>query len=421
MLHNRFAVTIAALAAAPWLTVFAARAAQQASPPAEQAGQPTFRVAVDLVTLDVIPRDDRGQFVGDLTKNDFEILEDGVRQTVASLVLVNGGRVFNLVTAPLAPAAEGIVLPAQRPTSDAGRIFIILVDDLHLNAEDTPYVRDLMKKIAATLIHEGDLFAIISTGPSAIEIPMTYDRGIIQSAISKVKGSGLNLQDIFSRPDGIEGPLEVRQRAHAAFTTAYKLTQDLEKVRDRRKILLLISNGYDFDPFPQGRQGKDQIFGGRFGTPNDDERGELLLAQPLGQQPYKFGDADLALELHALADAANRANVSVFSIDPRGLAPVVSAAFQVDQNEMKLHLRKTQSSLRALSEATGGLAVVNDNDFTGALKQIDASTSDYYVVGYYSSNQDPAKRTRTIDVKVPGRGLKVWSRSSYRLKPSIVK
>jgi VWFA-related protein len=421
MLHNGFAVTIAALVAAPWLTVFAARAAQQASPAAEQAAQPTFRVAVDLVTLDVIPRDDRGQFVSDLTRNDFEILEDGVRQTVASLVLVHGGRVFNLLAAPPAPAAEGLILPAQRPTSHAGRIFIILVDDLHLNAEDTPYVRDLMKKIAATLIHEGDLFAIVSTGPSAIEVPMTYDRGVIQSTISKVKGSGLNLRDIFSRPEGIEGPLEVRQRAHTAFTTAYKLTQDLEKVRDRRKALLLISNGYDFDPFPQGRQGKDQIFGGRFGTPYDDARGELLLAQPMGQQPYKFGDADLALELQALADAANRANVSVFSIDPRGLAPVVSAAFQVDQNEMKLHLRKTQSSLRALSEATGGLAVVNDNDFTGALKQIDASTSDYYVLGYYSSNQDPAKRTRMIDVKVPGRGLKVWSRSSYRLKPSIVK
>src|SRR3954469_11982047 len=51
-----------------------------------------FRVAVDLVTTDVIVRDQNGQFVADMNKDDFQILEDGVRQDVASLVLVHGGR-----------------------------------------------------------------------------------------------------------------------------------------------------------------------------------------------------------------------------------------------------------------------------------------------------------------------------------------
>jgi VWFA-related protein len=417
MFKRGFELGVVVLAAGAFLEMCVPVAWSQ---PSQQPGQPTFRVAIDLVTLDAIPRDDRGQFVNNLGKEDFEIFEDGVKQDLASLTLVHGGRVFNLQTAaPPAPRVqEGIILPSTRPAAaHAGRIFIIVVDDLHLNAHDTPYVRELMKKIAATLIHEGDMFAIISTGPSTVEEPLSYDRQRIPGAISRIKGSGLELQDMFATPEGTLGPPEVRRRAHVAFSTAYQLIQDLEKVKDRRKALVLISNGYDFDPFPLGRQGKDQVFGGRYGTPYDEGRGELLLARPLGQEAYKFGDADLALELRGLADAANRANVSVYSIDPRGLAPVVTAGAQVDQSEMKTHLQKTQSSLRTLAEATGGVAVVNDNDFTGALKQIDAVTSDYYVLGYYSSNTDVTKRSRQIEVKVRREGVKVWSRSSYTLKP----
>jgi hypothetical protein len=50
------------------------------------------------------------------------------------------------------------------------------------------------------------------------------------------------------------------------------------------------------------------------------------------------------------------------------------------------------------------------------LKRIDAETSDYYVVGYYSNNPDPLKRTRKIEVKVNSDGLNVWSRTSYTLR-----
>ena len=66
---------------------------------------------------------------------------------------------------------------------------------------------------------------------------------------------------------------------------------------------------------------------------------------------------------------------------------------------------------------TGGIAVVNQNDFDRALKRIDAETSDYYVLGYYSSNPDPLKRTRRIEVKARRDGVQVWSRTSYTLRP----
>jgi VWFA-related protein len=79
-------------------------------------------------------------------------------------------------------------------------------------------------------------------------------------------------------------------------------------------------------------------------------------------------------------------------------------------------VRKTQDSLRVLAEETGGTAVVNQNDFERALKKIDAETSDYYVLGYYSSNPDPTRKRRAIEVKVNKPGVSVWARKGYALK-----
>ena len=79
-------------------------------------------------------------------------------------------------------------------------------------------------------------------------------------------------------------------------------------------------------------------------------------------------------------------------------------------------VRTQQDSLRVLADLTGGLAVVNQNDVTKALGRIDQETSDYYLVGYDSSNPDTTKKRRTIQVKVKRPGAVVWHRPSYRLK-----
>jgi len=75
----------------------------------------------------------------------------------------------------------------------------------------------------------------------------------------------------------------------------------------------------------------------------------------------------------------------------------------------------TQNSLRALAELTGGRAVVNRNDFDDAFKEIDAETSDYYVVGYYTSNPDPTHRRRALRVTVARDDVAVQSRDFYTL------
>jgi len=399
------------------LVAGAAVLAAQAAPAAPQgaAQQPTFRVAVDLVTTDVIVRDQRDQFVSDIKPEEFEVLEDGVKQNIVSLVLTHGGRVFNVQAPPPAAAPEGIILPAARPTNDAaGRVFLIFIDDLHLDFRLTPRTRDLMQKMLRDLVHDGDMFGIVSTGTSSISEQLTYDRQVLESAVSRVTGGGLRPEDIIKGMQSNQGS-ELRYRAHVAFSTAYQLMKNLETLRNRRKAVIYISSGYDFNPFETSRlKYQAELYG--LDTNDSSQFDPFTQSQNNGNT---FAEADLVRELAELTRAANRANATFYTIDPRGLiAGQDLGDEQVDAAEWQNYLRETQDSLRVLAEQTGGIAVVNQNDFSKALKRIDAETSDYYVLGYYSTNPDPLKRTRRIEVKTKRDGVQVWSRTSYSLRPT---
>jgi VWFA-related protein len=136
----------------------------------------------------------------------------------------------------------------------------------------------------------------------------------------------------------------------------------------------------------------------------------------MGQQ---FAESDLVQELAELTRAANRANTSFYTIDPRGLMsnmPDISDGLTTE--EWGSFQQITQSSLRVLADETGGMAVVNMNDFKKALSTIDALTSDYYVLGYYSSNPDPLHRVRKIEVKVTRPGVHLLPyRDTYTIVP----
>ena len=380
----------------------------------------TFRAGVTLVSTDVIVRDEDGLFLPDLDRDDFQIYEDGVPQEIASLVLVHGGRVFNQLQPP-APSRAGIILPTARPQNEtAGRIFILFVDDLHLVTSLTPKVRQVAIQIAENLVHEGDLFGIISTGPSSLSIDMTYDHQVLRDAINRITGDGFAIRDYFVQQETSRGPSEVLYRAHVAFKTAREVLRNLEKVTDRRKVFLYLSNGYDFNPFPATRaytggtaevrrQAADAVGLGALSQDQFDESFADLpdpLYDPFEQQyrqGQRFANTDLAFELAELARVANRANTSFYTIDPRGLMAGPNIDERVPIEEWNSWAFQTQNSLRMLAELTGGMAVVNRNDFPRAFRQIDAATSDYYIVGFYTTNPDPTIRNRRLRIEVADR------------------
>jgi VWFA-related protein len=392
---------------------------------------PTFRVQVDLVTNDIVVRDDKGNFIPDLKQDEFEVYEDGIKQDITQMTVVTGGRVTNVLAPPPPPPPEGIILPPSRPKSDvSGRIFLFFVDDLHLQFHNTGRVRQLFQKIAKELVHDGDMFGIVSSGPSSIAVDMTYDKARLDEAIKKIAGNELKPTDIINGASGAEGPSEVRYRAHVAFSTVNDLLNNLESVHNRRKALVYVSDGYDFNPFQDARLGlmePNSPF-----AQNEFARSQNQAQQqnsdgtggggvdPFTQQQKQsetFADADLARELGELTRQANRANVTMYTIDPRGLVGMGDIDEQVDPRQWSEFVRKSQDSLRVIAEETGGIAVVNQNDFSKALKRIDAETSDYYVLGYYSKNPDRTRRRRQVEVKVVRKGATVWFRKEYVLKP----
>jgi VWFA-related protein len=318
---------------------------------------------------------------------------------------------------------EGIILPPSKPTNDAaGRIFLIFVDDLHLNFRDTGRIKDLFKKIAKELIHEGDMFGIVSSGPSSLAIDLTYDRKRLDEAIDKISGAGLKPSDILDVQQGADGPPEVRYRAHVAFDTAYGIMKTLEQVHNRRKAFVYVSNGYDFNPFSETRKKNDQAryneMNPNSGSSDGSDSSSSSDTNPFMRQGNQFSFADLASELSELTREANRANTTIYTIDPRGLVGAPDLDEKVDMMDYQNYITTSQNSLRVLAEQTGGIALVNQNDFIKTLKRIDAETSDYYVVGYYSTNPDPTQRRRRVEVKVRRPNTEVRYRTEYTLKPT---
>src|SRR3954454_2222430 len=406
--------------------------AQQPAPDKPVIAPPTqggvIRRSFDIVSTDVIVRDNKnqGQFIANLSKGDFEVYEDGVKQDLVSFILTHGGRVYNDAPPPTAPVMEGIILPPSRPTNDAaGRIWLIFVDDLHLDFPNTGRIKDLFKKISNELVHEGDMFGIVSTGPSSLAIDLTYDRKRLTEAIDKVSGAGLKPNEILDTPLGAEGPSEVRYRAHVAFDTAYNIMKTLESVHNRRKAFVYVSNGYDFNPFQDTRkknadeQWKEMNPNAGSDDGSGSKKSDASDVNPFMQQGNEFSFADLANELSELTREANRANTTIYTIDPRGLVGMPDLDQNVDMMDFQNYVRTSQDSLRVLAEQTGGFATINQNDFKKALKRIDAETSDYYVLGYYSSNPDPTQRKRKVEIKVVNRqNLDMRYRTEYTLTPT---
>ena len=339
------------------------------------------------------------------------------------MTVSHGGRVTNIL-APPPPvlASEGLVLPPSRPVSDvSGRIFVFFVDDLHLQFGSTGRVRELFKKISKQLIHEGDLFGIVSSGPSSISVQMTYDKRRLDEAINKMTGSELKPEEIIDQSGTAPGaPSEVRYRVGVAFKTVYELLQNLDKVHDRRKALVYVSDGYDLNPFEESRLGlmdpSSPFLQNTMQRELNQEAkfsGNERTQDPTMTSPRmagEFSDAELTRE-------ANRSNVTMYTIDPRGLVgPLSDLDQEVEPQQWQAFVRKSQDSLRVLADDTGGIAVVNQNDFDKALKRIDADSSDYYVLGYYSNNPDPTQRRRKIDVRVTRPNVNVQSRKEYVLK-----
>ena len=391
-------LTVAILVAA----LGAALAAQQPAPaPQTPADQPpvTFRVEVNYVEVDAFVTDGQGNPVSDLTANDFDVLEDGKAQKVSAFSLVNIP--IERAERPLF-AGKPIEPDVQTNEHLEGRIYLLVLDDVHTDFTRTPRVKAAARRFIEQNFGTNDLAAVVYTGRSDASQDFTNNPRLLIQAIDKFNGRKLRsatiqrIESARSNPEtgNLEPGDDVDQmdrafRARSVMNNIRKLAEFMAGVRGRRKAMLLIGEGVDYNIFEAT------------GVLGSTASAVLLDTQD------------------AIA-SATRGNVSIYAIDPRGLVvgdedliTQSSTIGDADGRAMQSELRLSQDSLRVLASSTGGFAAVNRNDLNGAFDRIVAENSSYYMFGYYSMNERRDGRFRKIEVRVKRPGLRVRSRNGY--------
>jgi hypothetical protein len=182
-------------------------------------------------------------------------------------------------------------------------------------------------------------------------------------------------------------------------------------LKEGRKSLVLVSEGYTNMLPPQMRNADAQMPG--LGNPNYNNP-LAGVGDPNEDRAAFFAKVDMETELREIYDLANKNNVSIYTVDPRGL-PV----FEFDINESvggqtdTKFLNETQDTLRELAENTDGRAIVNRNDIAGGMKQITRDASAYYLIGYNSSQAPSDGKFHEIKVRVKRPGVQVRARKGY--------
>lgn len=394
-------------------------AAQQRS--AEPRPTVTFSAETNFVEVHAIVTDETGAFVRNLTRDDFEILEDGRPQTPAAFSLIDLP-----IDRPFTPA--GVTAPVEsdvRSTARTfdGRIYVFLLDDLHTAFTRTQAVRDAARKFIERYLGTDDLAAVVYTsGRQESGQELTSSPRLLKAAIDRFQGQKLpsagaeklavhlrqidadaslsdqpdqtHNREALEKAESIKDPYDTErgQNARRTLEAVENVANWLRDVQGRRKALLLFSEGLDYDIY----------------------------------QPFNLTQSASAIvaEAQQAAAAAQRANVNVYGVDPRGLSQfgeLVDIGARSDYPQLEygtyrgaLHeLRLSQESLLSLSEETGGLAIVNAGDVAGGLGRVVLDNSRYYLLGYYSDSTKWSRKFLKIEVRIKRPGLTVRARRGF--------
>lgn len=393
-------------------------------PPAEgqeaPEPQPTFRTGINFVSVDAIITDRRGNPVDDLTQDDFEILEDGQPQSIETFKLIRvdgnagpGEGTPRQITSTYAEEAE-----ARR---DDVRLFVIFFDDYHVRLGASMRVKQDMIQFIQTQIGPKDMIAMMYPLDPLRAVSFTRNHQAVIRAIERWEGRKYryipprNMME--ERYANYPVSVVERIRNQVSLSALRGLMTRLGGLREGRKTVIVVSEGYtDFVP-PQINDPSAALPG--VGNPN---RNNPLLGDPsqgaemqLAQDRQRFfGDMDIRQQMRDVYTEANRNNVSLYMLDPRGLA---GFEFDIDQgvglNMDKASLDATLDSLRLLADETDGRAIINRNDLDTGLKQMMQDSSAYYLLGYSSAAAPTDGRFHQIRVRVKRPNVEIRHRKGY--------
>jgi VWFA-related protein len=388
--------------------------APPAAPPTGPDGQPLFRTGINFVRVDVIVTDKSGNPVGDLKPEDFEIVEQGRPQKVETfkLISLDGG----LMEATKQPPRQ--IRTDDDEESEAARddvrLFAFFLDDYHVRVETSMSARDQLARFVQTQLGPSDMIGLMYPLESTAAVRMTRNHDAIMKALHEFRGRKFDYtpRNEFEERYAYYPAETVEQiRNSVSFSALKSLIVHMGGLKEGRKALILVSEGFTNMLPPQMRDAVAAIPGS--GNPNTGDP-FAGVNSPIEDRARFLKQTDMEADLREIYDEANKNNVAIYAVDPRGLA---TQEFGIDQNIAtqtdRTYLNSTMETLRTLAINTDGRAIVNRNDLTLGMKQIVRDTSAYYLLGYNSTFTATDGKFHEIRVRVKRPGVQVRARKGY--------
>ncbi|HKP69912.1 MAG TPA: VWA domain-containing protein [Pyrinomonadaceae bacterium] len=388
-------------------------------PPAE-----VVKISTNLIQLDATVTDSKGNVIRDLTRDDFEIFENGRKQAVSGFSFVS--HAAKKTTTTSSPSQTGPVVapvpPSEVRPDRVRRAVALVVDDLSLSYESMNKTRRSLKKFVEEQMSEGDLVAIIrvGTGMGALQ-QFTSDKRQLLANIERLKFNPQGRGRIGSFAPINDGPESLQKQdedgddalVKKQFQDSFGDYQESMWAQGTLGALRYVVNGLASLP---GRKAV-VLFSDGFQIIQRDEHGYTQMSR--GKEFIKI-----------LIDMANRASVVFYTMDARGLDDGVITAqdsvypsrppnnprrFQEVREARTKELFDTQDGMVYLAEETGGFPVLIQNDLNVGLEKVLEDQS-YYLLAYEPTAETfdaKTSRSNNLEIKVKREGAKVRYRSGF--------
>jgi len=369
----------------------------------QKPSQPGYvvRVSTEIVLVNVIARDKRGNLIRDLKKEDFTVYEDGQKQQLTSFDFENVDELLTAGTAGTtvtgAAGNRGLLRAGQNPTLEARhrRLMLLFFDFSAMEPDETDRAVNAGKKYVQANMQPADMVALVSLATNMrLDLDFTDDKTKILASLSAYNDSeGQGFQS------GTTGSSEGTAETSGAYTPD---DTDYNTFSADRKLLALQSILEAMGKIPQ-------------------KKSLIYFSNGISQS-----GVDNQSALRAATAAAVKANVSIYPVDVRGLSafPPGGQAQSASLHGQSAYSgasvlndlngnASSQETLYTLAADTGGKAFMDTNDFAGVFQQVQRDTSAYYVLGYTSSNHLKDGRFRRLKVQVNRADVKLEYRSGY--------
>lgn len=416
MSSRRLAVPLVALLGATGL-------AQPPQPAQQQPPPPVFRTGTQVVEIDVRVFDRDGRFVGDLTKEDFEVVEDGKPQSVQTFFLVreSASGPTPAPAAPAPPATPGAV--AAPPLARQTWIFFFDLNHLtpgsgfdraHKAVED--FIRDRFRAGDIGGIYAGDkmvnnrlssfreplLEALQQVAPRAdsrsryTELTREWPRLLNEEEAIRIARNNKEALDRAVVRACSDDQSQCQQADLALRSKAARLAGDIQRASvETLRAINTLANGLARIPGP-----KTVVF-----------------------LSDGFPVEEIETTLRSVVGQTARAGARVYAIDVRGLgrlgAPDPGQLAAEDTARPTTKFDSVADAPNSLAMDTGGLMIRNENNIGRALDTIAADANSFYVLGFQPASTNWDGKFRAVQVRVKREGVRVRARKGYlAIEPS---